>query len=112
MEKIGKSSDQKQENLRQKKRTWNAAAKIFIQKLIETKKGLNGRGSQKLNIPPSNIQNPLPGEFSSALNELAANFQQLTEAALKIEQEQAEYSRTRRKPMKEQAPTNVAEPIR
>jgi uncharacterized membrane protein (UPF0127 family) len=100
-----KSDDPVQEALRSHKDKWNLAAKEFIKRVISFKKALNGRGDPKYGLPISSIKDPLPNEIGSFLKELSNNYQTLAEEALKIQQEQASYSQTRKKPQpKSEAP--------
>lgn len=105
-----RSADPKQEALRNAKDQWNDAASKFISTLIHLKRGINGRGSAELNIPPSKITEPLPSEIGSVLSTLSSDFQALVSSAGQIVSEQAGYSQNRRKPQdkKPKAPIQLA----
>ena len=92
-----KSTDPLQQTLRDHKAEWNSSVKEFIAHLIGAKQGVNGRGSPSLNIPPSNIKDPLPGEVGALLGALSSQFQSLIGGASSIITEQAAYSQGRRK---------------
>lgn len=107
-----KSTDPVQQALRDHKSEWNDMVKEFISHLIGTKAGLNGRGSAPLNIQPSKIQDPLPGEVGALLSALTGQFQSLVGGAKSIITEQNAYSRTRRKKQpKQPKKPNVPKPI-
>lgn len=92
-----RSADPAQQALRDHKSEWNSAVKDFIAHLIAAKQGINGRGSAKANIPPSNIKDPLPGEIGTLLNALTSQFQSLVGDGNAIISEQSNYSKNRRK---------------
>lgn len=97
-----KSEDPVQEALRQNKDTWNHDASLLIAQLIAFKKGLNGRGEPKVGIPPGSIKDPMPNEVGSYLDQLSERYSKLISDAHKIIEEQATYSETRKKSVKEQ----------
>jgi hypothetical protein len=101
-----RQKDPRQLALRNQKKQWSASVSALISKLIEYKKGLNGRGSAKIGIEPSKIQNPLPESVSSALSQLTADFSKIVSDAEQIIAAQQNYSATRRKrqPKKPKAP--------
>jgi len=103
--KISKSRDTIQQALRDNKKGWNAAYKEFSQRLKAFKDALNGRGSSKYGLPPSDIKLPLPQELVGFLSELSSNYSQLAQEALRITQEQQHYSETRRKPTEQKIAT-------
>lgn len=107
MEKSAKSSDPVQQALRDHKKNWNLAAKEFIKRIIALKQVVSGKGNSNYGLPPSNIKDPLPREVGSFLDELSSNFEQLAREALTIQQEQAQYSKTRRKSRKEMEALNM-----
>jgi len=92
----------------------------LISKIIEFKRGLNGRGSAKVGIEPSRIQDALPDSVNSTLQQLTAEFGKVVSDAEAIIAAQQNYSTTRRKrqpkkpkPSQPQAPTpqaNEAQP--
>lgn len=92
--------DEASKPLRAAKKNWNKAYKEFSQRLKNFKDALNGRGSSKYGLPPSNLKNPLPPELASFLSELTSNYTALSDAAHHIMQQQEEYSHTRRQPAK------------
>jgi len=110
-----KSADPLQEHLREKKSIWNKECSEFIvdlnnfkPKLIAFKRSVNGRGDLKLNLPPSDIKNPLPLELKTFLSGLSSEFRELNnsfahivEEAVAIMQEQAQYASKRRKSQKQ-----------
>jgi hypothetical protein len=100
-----KSADPAQEALRSHKAEWNEAQKAFVASLIGFKQGLNGRGSAKAGLPPSNIKNPLPGEVGSFLSNLSSQFQTLVSGAGSIMSEQQNYSQHRRQKQEKKPPT-------
>ncbi len=99
--KTAKSKDSVQQKLRDAKKNWNLASREFIARVIAFKKGINGRGDAKKNLPVSDIKQPIPQEVSSFGNELESNFAQLMGAAEAIEAEQAAYSASKQKQMQE-----------
>lgn len=103
LQSTAKSADPAQQHLRDRKKNWSKSVSEVINRLIELKRALNGRGSVEYNIPVSNITNPLPQEIVSFLTELSSNYQLIAAEALGITQEQEQYSQTRRKP-KEKGP--------
>jgi hypothetical protein len=100
--------DAKQMALRKHKKNWSAATSALIARLIEFKRGLNGRGSAKANIPPSRIQEELPDQVSSSLSQLTQEFSKIVADAESIISEQANYSQTRRKKQPKQPKAPVA----
>lgn len=99
-----KSTDPVQEALRSHKDKWNLAAKEFIARVIAFKRAMNGRGDAKYGLPPGNIKEHLPEQVTAFLSTLSSNYEQLASEALQIEQQQAAYSQTRRKPKPKGAP--------
>lgn len=92
-----KSPDPYQEDLRTKKDGFNQAASTFIAQLIAFKRGINGRGDNKVGIPPSNIKDPLPPEVGSYLSQMVDRFNDLSSDAIKIIRQQESYSSSRNK---------------
>lgn len=92
-----RQKDQRQQVLRNQKKQWSASVSTLISKLIEFKKGLNGRGSAKIGIEPSRIQNALPESVNANLQQLAGEFQKVVSDAEGIIAAQQNYSATRRK---------------
>jgi hypothetical protein len=99
-----KSTDPIQQALRDHKKDWNAQCSSIIGRLIALKRGINGKGDAKVGLPPSSIKEALPGEVNSLLGQLAGEFQELVGSAQGIVQEQASYSKNRRKPRPKGAP--------
>lgn len=93
-----KSNDPIQENLRSHKETWNTATKELISRIIAFKRALNGRGDSHYSLPTSKIHEPFPNEIGSFLNNLSSNFDAVSSEALKIIQEQSDYSKNRKQP--------------
>jgi hypothetical protein len=91
------SKDRSQQRLRDRKRQWNTVYRDVSQKLKAFKDGLNGKGNQKLGLPPSKIQDPLPSQIGSFLGQLSSDFQKLVSDADAIIAEQGGYSQTRKK---------------
>jgi len=110
-----KQKDEKQTSLRTKKKRWNAAYRNVSMRLKALKNGINGRGDNKFGLPPSDIKDPLPNEVVSLLGQISSQFQQLVGEAEAIVDEQAGYSRTRRKKKPKQpkltAPAPVVAPV-
>jgi len=98
-----KSSDPKQENLRQNKQDFNEEVSNFISELIEFKKSINGRGSPKLNIKPNKIQEPPPSELYSILTHLNSKYNKISGDGTSILNKQNDYSKSRKKSKKSQA---------
>lgn len=92
-----KQKDPKQQLLRQQKKNWSAEVSALISKIIEFKKALNGRGSAKIGVQPSKIQDKLPESVSSNLQQLTGEWQKIVQDAEAIIAAQANYSATRRK---------------
>lgn len=105
-----RSADPIQQALRDHKKQWNANCSEVIGQLIALKRGLNGKGDNKIGLPPGSIKDPIPNEVSGLLTQLAGEFQQLVGGAQGIVQEQSEYSKNRRKPRPkgQQAPQSAA----
>jgi hypothetical protein len=110
MNKMARSSDPQQQALRDRKKSFNAASKEFIKRLIAFKKGINGRGDNSFGIPVSRIQDPLPREVLDMLGELSSNFEQLVNEANQITQEQTYYSEHRKQPQPKTVEPSAAKP--
>lgn len=80
-----------QKALREKKRLWNKACNQLVSETIASKQALNGN-KNKLNISPSRLTEPLPGEISRHLDHLSTEFLALVRGAEEIIREQNEYS--------------------
>lgn len=96
-----RSADPKQETLRGHKDQWNKEVSLLIAQLIAFKRGLNGRGEPRVGLPPSSIKEPMPNEVGQYLEQMAIRFQKVVSEADHIIDEQADYSKTRRKGRKE-----------
>jgi hypothetical protein len=107
MEKLARSADPKQQTLRDLKKSWQKEMKVFIAQSIALKRGIAGRGDAQAGLPPSNIKDPLPPEISTYIEEMSTRFNNLSNIAKQIVEQQSEYSQTRRKSQKEVAPTNT-----
>lgn len=105
MEKQGrkKSLDPVQEALRQRKDEWNKEVSSFIAGIIALKKGMNGRGDQKIGLPPSSIKEPLPTQVGSYLLFLADEFSKIISGGKEIISYQEEYSNNRKKSLNKEA---------
>lgn len=119
MEKLAakRSPDPKQQHLRDRKKTWNKAVSEVINRIIEMKSAINGRGSADYGLPVSNIKSPLPTEIVGFLSELSGAYAAIATEAHNIIQEQEVYSQTRRKPGQrppagQPAPTPASEPAK
>jgi hypothetical protein len=84
-----RAKDPVQQALRDKKQDWNARARDFISRLISAKSAFNGRpiGKEK-----TKITDPIDPSVSSALSELASEFNGLASEANEITRAQYEYS--------------------
>lgn len=96
--KLARSADPAQQHLRDQKKLWNKSTRELIAKLIAFKRGLNGTGDPRVGIPASKIQNPLPQEVGSYLNQIADDYAAVIHGAEQIISEQEQYSQVRRKP--------------
>jgi hypothetical protein len=90
------TTDPRQQQIRSAKKSWNTRYKDFAGKLKAAKDAFNGH-QNKLGLPFSKIQDPLPTAVISALEGLAGAFQELVSSAQEISSEQLNYSKTRRK---------------
>jgi len=95
--------DPVQKKLRDNKKQWSKDTSTLIAQLIAFKRGLNGRGDPRAGLPASNIKDPLPDEVKAYMNQMVQRFQEITDRASKIIDEQSQYSQNRRKP-KEESP--------
>ena len=93
----GKSKDPVQQKLRDHKSKWNSDVSSFITKLIAFKRGINGRGDTKFDLPVSKIQDPFPQSVPQILSTLTSEYEKLAKEAVSIIKEQENYSKTRRK---------------
>src|ERR1039457_6446768 len=106
-----KSNDPVQEKLRADKDQWNKQTSALISKIIEFKRGLNGKPSG--DIPASSIKDPLPSQIGGAISQLSSEFQELVSGAQQIISEQGNYSNTRKKkqPKKPNSPAPQKPPV-
>lgn len=102
-----KSADPVQEQLRSHKDEFNERTKDFISNLIDFKRAINGRGSAKANLQPSNIKDPFPSGVGSFLGTLSSQFQSLVSGASAIISEQSQYSQHRRKKQENKKDNNT-----
>jgi hypothetical protein len=106
-----RSADPVQEKLRSDKDSWNKQTSALISKIIEFKRGLNGKPSG--DIPASSIKDPLPSQVGGAISQLSSEFQELVSGAQQIISEQGNYSNTRKKkqPKKPNSPAPQKPPV-
>ena len=95
------SMDPAQEKLRQHKANWNKEISSFINDVIHIKKMMNGWPS-KYYKERSRITAPMPVDANALLGQMASRFNELAQEGNTISQEQAQYSKTRRMPRKQQ----------
>lgn len=96
-----RSTDPKQQSLRDLKKQWQKEMKVFIAQNIALKRGISGVGDERAGLPSSNIKDPLPNEVSIYIEEMVTRFNNLVNVAKQIVQEQDLYSKTRKKSKKE-----------
>jgi len=108
MEKLARSTDPKQQSLRDLKKEWQKEMKVFIAQSIALKRGIAGRGDAQAGLPPSNIKDPLPPEISTYIEEMSSRFNNLANIARQIVEHQEEYSKTRRHSQKEIQPIQAS----
>lgn len=87
--------DPRHKALKQHKKNWNKATKELISRLIAFKRALSGVGDKKYALPPSKIHDPLPAELINFLNTLTSNYEAVAEDALRVINEQNEFSKSR-----------------
>lgn len=90
------SLDPVQEKLRQSKKLWNKEVSSFIDDVIHFKKMVNGQPS-KFFKEKSTIKEPIPADPVTIIGVLSSDFNDLAQKASAITQQQAAYSKTRRK---------------
>lgn len=90
------SLDPVQEKLRQSKKLWNKEVSSFIDDVIHFKKMVNGQPS-KFFKEKSTIKEPIPADPVTIIGVLSNDFNDLAQKASAIAQQQASYSKTRRK---------------
>jgi len=86
------SQDPEQDELRQNKTDWNIKVTKFIATLIALKKAINGQAVPALGIDKSSIKEPLPDKIPQLLNYLSSQYEEATEEALRLIEEQKSYS--------------------
>lgn len=96
------SKDPAQQHLREQKKIWNQSVRSLIAKLIAFKRGVSGRGDPKAGLPASQIQEPLPAEIGSFMDQISMEYAAIIDGAAAIIQEQQHYSEVRRKPQPKQ----------
>jgi hypothetical protein len=105
-----RAKDPAQERIREHKDAWNDVTSLLIAKLIAFKKGLNGAGDQRAEIPPTKITEPFPVEMNTYLSSIVDDYTHIMNGAKFIINEQGQYSQTRQKGKKSAAdPELVAE---
>lgn len=95
------SSDPKQQQLRDRKKSWNKKIRDFTNDLISIKKVMNGAPS-KFHNEVSKIQDPIPSDPASVLGVLASDFNEIVNEGNAIITQQIDYAKTRRQ--KQNAP--------
>jgi hypothetical protein len=90
------TTDARQQSIRSAKKNWNSRYKEFSARLKATKDAFNGH-QNKLGLPFSKIQDPLPTAIITALEGLSTSFQEMVASAQEIADDQSNYSKTRRK---------------
>lgn len=103
----GRSKDPVQENLKEHKSTWNEKTSKFITLLIALKQGLNGKPVPALNIPAGRLHDPIPDSVIGLLDQMAGIYEELTQTAKQIVQEQQSHAEQvgQRREQKQQSPT-------
>jgi hypothetical protein len=92
-----RAKDPAQERLREHKDAWNDVTSLLIAKLIAFKKGLNGAGDPRAEIPPTKITEPFPVEMNTYLSSIVDDYTHIMNGARFIMNEQGQYSQTRQK---------------
>lgn len=77
-----KLQDPLKEALKLKKKNWNNESKEFMKKIKSLRRGLSS----------SKLKEPIPSQVASFISELSGSFQNLTNSALQIIEEQRNYS--------------------
>lgn len=95
---LGKSTDPRQQQLREEKAAFNKEMSGFITNLIAFKKLMNGHPN-KFYMQKSKINDEIPSNPAAIVSELVSNFNDLAQKGNEIILEQIEYSKTRRKPI-------------
>ena len=95
---LGKSTDPRQQQLREEKAAWNKEMSAFITNLIAFKKLMNGHPN-KFYMQKGRIVDEIPSNPTAIISELASNFNDLAQEGNEIVSKQIEYSKTRRKPV-------------
>lgn len=99
------SADPNQEKLREDKSILNKKITSFINDLIHLKKMMNGWNSKFYN-QKSKINDPIPADPATIISSLANDYSEIARDQLKIVQEQADYSKNRKKKQPKQINTN------
>jgi len=87
--------DPRHKALKQHKKNWNTASKELINRIIAFKRALNGVASSKYALPAGKIHEPVPSELLSFVSALSSNYEAVASEALKIINEQNEFSKNR-----------------
>src|SRR5690606_36487305 len=101
------SQDPKQDQLRQNKTDWNIKVTKFIATLTALKKAINGQAVPALGIDKSSIKEPLPDKIPQLLNYLSSQYEEATEEALRLVEEQKSYSEHKLKRLE----SNASRPV-
>lgn len=104
------SSDPAQEKLRQSKKLWNKEVSSFIDDVINFKKMVNGQPS-KFFKEKSTIKDPIPADPVTIIGVLSNDFNDLAQKASAIAQQQALYSKNRKKKQPKQIINQTVAPV-
>jgi len=99
------STDPAQEKLREAKSVLNKDISALIANTIHFKKLMNGAPNM-FHKAKSSITLPIPADPATIIGSLANDFQEISQRANTIIQEQIEYSKTRRQKQPKQAPSS------
>jgi len=91
----------KKERLVASKKSWNAAVKLLIAKLIAFKRAINGTGDPDANLPEIDLKDPFPVEFHTYLDSIIDDYNKVVKGADFVMDLQDNFSVTRRKGRKE-----------
>lgn len=111
MEETGKIAvvkDPQLKRLKEEKHQWQMLVKLIIAKLQAFKKGISGKGDEETHLPPVNIKEKFPEEYSVYLNSIAEDYVNLVEGAKRIMDHQAEYATKRSRPSRKKMLEQIA----
>jgi hypothetical protein len=91
----------KKERLVASKKSWNAAVKLLIAKLIAFKRAINGNGDPDAQLPEVDLKEPFPVEFHTYLESIIDDYNKVVKGADFVMDLQDDFSVTRRKSRKE-----------